>query len=429
MIDHDWLRVCAYLFALALPSMLAAPAVGATRVEGGRAVSTVEAPWSVMIAITTDEGPREWCSGSLIAASTVLTAAHCMKLTRERYRVYAGGRRVPSARPFGTLFAQIRSIREVREHPGYREIPTGSVDDVALLELAAPFDVSGVRVRPIAVADTPVAPAAELRFYGFGKPFDGQHLAYRLGLAPRGRQVPFTKLRQLAELCSTASAVFRCGDSLEGAMCPGDSGGGLVTAQRPPTLVGVATASNGCERGKAGGFAEVTAPEIRNWIAGIPRRRSPHGGSAPSRDSSPAGSPSPRPSAPRCLVGRSDVHVHVHGRDLAHVLQSSASPTYLPTRVDAGRRLDYTITAANAGGVAQSAPANALRVPRAWGLKAIGRKITIRRFESLQSGRRAALTVTDFNGEPKDGPRCGRAVRCRARSGNSRSGPTTCAFS
>jgi secreted trypsin-like serine protease len=95
------------------------------------------------------------CSGSIIAPARVLTAAHCA--------LDAGKRRAPGAfmllggivdSELGADWTrmQARSVAAVTVHPYYAAGQRGY--DVAVLELAQPFDVSGAAVRPARCAST-----------------------------------------------------------------------------------------------------------------------------------------------------------------------------------------------------------------------------------------------------------------------------------
>jgi hypothetical protein len=69
-------------FALALPASAAAAPSGSDRIVGGEATTIEEWPWQVGIARPPSTGgdgfDRQFCGGSLIAPSMVLTAAHCV---------------------------------------------------------------------------------------------------------------------------------------------------------------------------------------------------------------------------------------------------------------------------------------------------------------------------------------------------------------
>jgi secreted trypsin-like serine protease len=96
------------------------------------------------------DGGSTQCSGALISATEVLTAAHCAQSDPSRYRVFAGWSQGPDGQS-GPVFDQVRPVSAVRVHPGYNAA-AGYLDDVAVLELPEPFDL-GPRVSPIVVAD------------------------------------------------------------------------------------------------------------------------------------------------------------------------------------------------------------------------------------------------------------------------------------
>ena len=118
---------------------------------------------------------------------------------------------------------------------------------------------------------------------------------------------------RLTNLCPGATAVLRCGTSPDSGTCGGDSGGGVVTSDNPPRLIAVdSVGDRPCGPRRANGFTEITAPEIRSWLAGnptpvfAPRVSAPFSHCAPARH---------RAVPSRHLVGDSVFDVHVPGRD------------------------------------------------------------------------------------------------------------------
>ncbi|MCW2952071.1 MAG: conserved repeat domain protein [Conexibacter sp.] len=256
-----------------LAALLAAPAASARRahaaIVGGAPASIQQVPWQVFLSAT---GPDESCGGSILDATRVLTAAHCVDpegTTTPRppsaFTVLAGFSDVNAyspgkAPPAGT---QVVAVASVRVHPGYVEHP--QTDDVAVLTLAQPLNLSGPNAQPIALA--PVgggpAPGTALGFSGYGQENPPAAPDFKLYAA----QFPVLG----DDSCSTdvspnASASVICVESPTQSACFGDSGGPLVAANGQ---VGVASfvESTSCGRGHVG-FADVTAPEVRAFIDG-----------------------------------------------------------------------------------------------------------------------------------------------------------------
>ena len=170
------------LFAtLAVAADQAPPAAAAPRttfVVGGTPIPIQNVPYQVFLRIGNDLG----CGGSVLDATHVLTAAHC---------VVASGQTAP--RPVSTLTVmagftdtttwaggpppggtQVSGVTSVRVHPLYDE-PT-KTDDVAVLTLASALDVSGPRTKAITLAPVGAGPApgAALGFSGYGAQVEGR---------------------------------------------------------------------------------------------------------------------------------------------------------------------------------------------------------------------------------------------------------------
>lgn len=149
------------------------------------------------------------CTGALVSAGRVLTAAHC----------------VSPLSPDSIVVGQSLSLGERHElrriviHPDYDEHTLAS--DLALLELAAPLEV-----EPLELAEAPVESDARVRLVGFGR-------AEVAG--------PPTKRTGDARVVSVDDSGFRVGPAPSLA-CSGDSGGpALVDDAGRERIAGIAS--------------------------------------------------------------------------------------------------------------------------------------------------------------------------------------------
>jgi len=150
-----------------------------------------------------------------------------------------------------------------------------------------------------------------------------------------------------------ADALFVCARVPDGSVCFGDSGSGLTTSGSPATLAGVTnTVEEKCADGALGGFANVAAPEIRDFIEGSETPpRAPRGGAGLTiRGIVMAGhslmcEPGSWTNSPTVTY----TYIDSTG---GQVLQSGSSDTYALTAADVGHTILCEVKAANAGGTA-----------------------------------------------------------------------------
>src|SRR3954451_10005859 len=148
----------------------------ANGIVGGHPVDIRDAPWSVFV-IHRASGSTGVCSGAIVDASHVVTAAHCAiegsaAAPASSLTVRAG---VSNAlTPSSTDSRQDRSVANVRVHPGYVHGSTSGGDDVAVLTLTAPLDLNGAAARAIALPSpsTVVALGGAVTLAGFGLKVD-----------------------------------------------------------------------------------------------------------------------------------------------------------------------------------------------------------------------------------------------------------------
>lgn len=219
--------------------------------------------WPSMAAIF--DGTGQFCGGSLIAPSYVLTAAHCF------YDSRVGG--VPEgAGPFDVVMggaplgdgAQRFRVSNVILHPGYDDLR--SVNDVALLRLASP---SGSPLQPIAGSTDVVSAGTPLTVIGYG------------ATQPDG-SAPSDELLETQVPAVDDGSCAQAYDNIDGPRhlcagepgtetnpgndsCQGDSGGPLMIAtQTEYVQVGIVSFGELCGVERPGVYAEVAA--YREWI-------------------------------------------------------------------------------------------------------------------------------------------------------------------
>jgi len=276
---HCWGWVARLIRSLTLVVFVSAIVAGsaspAVRVVGGAVIPIQSAPWSVLVSYQPGSF-RYICTGSVIDASHVLTAAHCLYgsgtlVQPSLISVQAGFSNFFS--PTATDVEQSRSVASFRVHPGYVPAETSQPDDVAVLALAAPLDLSGSAVKAVALPapNAPFPGGAGVAIAGFGfqdpkAPRPSGALESMTGTVdPQDQCGEFT----VTKIIGVDNAIILCTASPTSAICSGDSGSGVVTTGGTPVLVGVVNDSPAeCTLGSRSISAYVGAPEILSFIQG-----------------------------------------------------------------------------------------------------------------------------------------------------------------
>jgi hypothetical protein len=246
-------------FAPTGPDAAAPDRRASPRITGGDVVGDASAAYTV--AIQTRFGPEQTgaCSGTVLDPTHVLTAAHCVveksgRATPPDVLVAAGANdiRTAESRASGIVVG----VAAIRVHPRYRT--NRYPDDVAMLTLATPLDLTTGRVAALPLSDPGsfIPAGRSLQITGFGITGTNKD---DFGVLRRVRMTNLTS----GQCGATAPATMLCSYRRGHAACSGDSGGTAVYGGR---LVGVTNlAAQRCEDGQ-NIFANLAAPEIRTFV-------------------------------------------------------------------------------------------------------------------------------------------------------------------
>lgn len=230
-------------------------------IVGGEDVPEGERSYQVMLLGGTDERPEYLCSGALINAMWVLTAAHCVdRRTPDTYRVRLGSSNLENYAVSIPLLSQIIHPEWDRENLH---------NDIALLRLAspAPESIQPVELAPAWLMEEATSPGALVTFSGWGRVESNGLLASQL----QAVELPVVS----NEDCDQAYGMeiqdsMFCAGFREGGMgaCNGDSGSPVtVNYYGQDFAVGIASfiSDQGC--GAAESYTGSTrAVSFTEWI-------------------------------------------------------------------------------------------------------------------------------------------------------------------
>ena len=234
--------VVAVLVALAA----AVPAAASPRVVGGERASIVEYPWVVYL---TDSTGFQFCGGTVVAATKVLTAAHCMADQRaDNLRVVVGREDKQSSD------GRVVTAKSVWVSPNYRGDPTGG-SDFAVITLSRRVNVPPLPLAKDASAYQANAMATVL---GWGRTAESGDVSRYLMMASVPLVADASCGKAYQEYRATAMV---CAGYARGGVdtCQGDSGGPL---EIDGVLAGITSYGEGCARpGEYGVYTRVATYE------------------------------------------------------------------------------------------------------------------------------------------------------------------------
>ncbi|XP_053975832.1 trypsin alpha-3-like [Hylaeus volcanicus] len=217
-----------------------------SRIVGGNPADIHNHPYQLSLQTSS-----HICGASIISSNWVVTAAHCVGMSADRYSLKAGS----SNKDQGTKY----SVKRIIKHPQYN---SRTVDyDIALLEINGQFQFSN-NVKAVKLATSEPAAGTLVDVTGWGALQQGGQVSPQLMKV----SVPIVNRKQCQEAYGSSSITERmiCAGYTAGGKdsCQGDSGGPLT---HQGTLYGIVSWGYGCAQPKHPGVYSNVA-NLRSWI-------------------------------------------------------------------------------------------------------------------------------------------------------------------
>jgi secreted trypsin-like serine protease len=119
-----------------------------TKIVGGESAASQTWGWAASLRYTSTNS--HFCGGSIISDSYILTAAHCTigLASASSVRVYVGS-------IYLSVTGQVRDVSNIYIHPTYS--PTTYVDDISILQLSSPLDLTQAGVNIVCLPNVPAS--------------------------------------------------------------------------------------------------------------------------------------------------------------------------------------------------------------------------------------------------------------------------------
>ncbi|KAI1289216.1 Trypsin-1 [Halotydeus destructor] len=240
------------------------------KIVGGRSALMGEFPWQVSLQTTKYGGsPSHYCGGTILNSDWVVTASHCVDgFSSNEIQVVAGA--FDLKRAFPGMVART-GVQRIVMHEFY-DSGNNMKNDIALLKVSIPFDLSTSSLTPI----SPIClPDRNQEFGGYAVVSGWGKVSENGQLADVLRAVNVTMMSDYE--CRQFYGAQKIDDKMACAgygsggrdACQGDSGGPLVKPiGGSNVLVGVVSWGIGCARaGNPGVYTQVS--RYIDWIHGI----------------------------------------------------------------------------------------------------------------------------------------------------------------
>jgi len=239
------------------------------RIVGGKEVKPNSVPWQVALVWVNTTIP--FCGGTIVSATKIVTAAHCLWEFGMSYKKYLKVIVGEHDTLDHTDNATIHDVELVKEHPNYD--PITNEHDLAVVTLAVPIDLSDLAkpaCLPTRTSRREFRKGLEFVVSGWGRLKTDGDQPNVLHSVP----VPYVRHKECKKAYETLHRNMMCaGNVEEGGIdsCQGDSGGPL-TKHYPKMditrLVGVVSWGVGCGlKGFPGVYTKVD--KYVSWLKSV----------------------------------------------------------------------------------------------------------------------------------------------------------------